>query len=86
MPKPASEELPDTEVEPDPTFQKRTRREFTSEYKLRIIAEADQCKNGKLVPLLRRQCCNQHAASRLGGKGRLQVYGDNQQSPFSTGC
>lgn len=55
MPKPASEDLPDTEVEPDPALEKRTRRVFTTEYKLRIIAEADQCQHGELGPLLRRE-------------------------------
>ena len=55
MPKPASEDLPHTEVEPDASLEKRTRRVFTTEYKLRIIAEADQCQHGELGPLLRRE-------------------------------
>lgn len=55
MPKPASEELPTTEVSPDPGLEKRTRRVFTSEYKLRILAEADQCAHGQLGELLRRE-------------------------------
>lgn len=55
MPKPPSQELPDTEVEPDPVLERRSRRVFSSEYKLRIIAEADQCGHGELGPLLRRE-------------------------------
>lgn len=55
MPKPPSMELPDTEIEPDPVLERRTRRVFTTEQKLRIIAEADQCKHGELGPLLRRE-------------------------------
>ena len=55
MPKPPSPELPDSQVEPDPVLERRTRRVFSSEYKLRIIAEADRCKHGELGPLLRHE-------------------------------
>lgn len=54
MPK-APSELPETQVRPDPRQEKRTRRTFTPEYKLRIIAEADQCKHGEVGQLLRRE-------------------------------
>jgi len=54
MPKTPSA-LPDTQVTPDPTLEKRTRRQFTPEYKLRIIAQADACKHGELNGLLRRE-------------------------------
>jgi len=54
MPKPPSPELPDSQVEPDPVLERRTRRVFSSEYKLRI-AEADRCEHGELGPLLRRE-------------------------------
>lgn len=50
MPKPSS-----TEVTPDTTLERRTRRKFTTEYKLRIIAEADACARGELGPMLRRE-------------------------------
>jgi len=44
MPKPASN-LPQTEVSPTPALEKRTRRVFSTEYKLEILAEADrQCR------------------------------------------
>ena len=52
MPKPPSTS-PDTQVTPDPVLEKRTRRQFTAEYKLRILAQADACKHGKLGALLR---------------------------------
>ena len=54
MPKPLSEQ-PDTQVTPKPALEKRTRRQLTPEYKLRIIAEADACKHGELGALLRRE-------------------------------
>ena len=55
MPKPDSSSLPQTQVTPDPVLEKRSHRRFPTEYKLRIIAEADQCKHGELGALLRRE-------------------------------
>jgi transposase-like protein len=55
MPKPVELNLPTREVTPDPQVEKRTRRSFSAEYKLRIIAEADQCRHGELGALLRRE-------------------------------
>jgi transposase-like protein len=54
MPKPASY-LPDAEVKPTPALEKRTRRVFSTEYKLQILSEADQCARGELGALLRRE-------------------------------
>jgi transposase len=54
MPKSISER-PDTQVTPEPALEKRTRRQLTPEYKLRIIAQADACKRGELGALLRRE-------------------------------
>ena len=54
MPKSISER-PDIQVTPEPPLEKRTRRQLTPEYKLRIIAEADTCKHGELGALLRRE-------------------------------
>jgi len=54
MPKSLSER-PGTQVTPEPALEKRTRRQLTPEYKLRIIAEADACKHGELGALLRRE-------------------------------
>ena len=54
MPK-STTERPDTQVTPEPAIEKRTRRQLTPEYKLRIIAEADACKHGELGAILRRE-------------------------------
>lgn len=54
MPKSVSE-LPDNQVTPEPSLERRTRRQFTPEYKLRIIAQADACKYGELGAILRRE-------------------------------
>jgi transposase-like protein len=54
MPKSVSGRL-DTQVAPEPALEKRTRRTFKAEYKLRIIAEAEACKHGELGALLRRE-------------------------------
>ena len=55
MPKPIEWLPSDTQVIADPMLEKRTRRLFTTQYKLRIIAEADQCRRGELGALLRRE-------------------------------
>jgi len=55
MPKPIVSSMPDTQVVPDPMLEKRSRRQFSTEYKLRIIAQADQCRRGELGALLRRE-------------------------------
>lgn len=54
MPKPTSTRTA-TEVTPDPRLEKRTRRLLSTEYKLKIIAQADQCAHGALGALLRRE-------------------------------
>ncbi len=54
MPKSVSKRS-STQVTPEPTLEKRTRRKFTAEYKLKIIAEADACRHGELGALLRRE-------------------------------
>jgi transposase len=54
MPKPTHVKI-DTEVTPDPILEKRTRRSFSTEYKLKILAKADQCAHGQLGALLRRE-------------------------------
>lgn len=55
MPKPVTETASETQVQPDPALEKRTRRTFTAEYKLRIVQEADACQHGELGALLRRE-------------------------------
>lgn len=44
-----------TQVKPDPTLEKRSRRTFTGEYKLKIIRLVDECEHGEIGPLLRRE-------------------------------
>lgn len=50
---------PDTTIEPKVTpkaeLEKRSRRRFTTEYKLSILKQADACKYGELGALLRRE-------------------------------
>jgi hypothetical protein len=45
MPKPETT-LPPQEVTPDPVLEKRVRRVFTTDYKLRILRDADSCAHG----------------------------------------
>lgn len=40
---------------PDPEVRKARRRQFSAEYKLRILEEADACAPGELGALLRRE-------------------------------
>lgn len=54
MPKGPSE-LPEAKVEPLPELERRTRRRFSTEYKLKVIAKADACRHGELGELLRRE-------------------------------
>lgn len=54
MPKPESQ-MPENQVALDPRLEKCTRRYFSTEYELKIVAEADQCAHGELGPLLRRE-------------------------------
>jgi len=55
VPKPATDPLPDNQVKPEPDLEKRTRRTFSAEYKLRIVQEANACQHGELGSLLRRE-------------------------------
>ena len=54
MPKPPFNQE-SSQVTPNPELEKRTRRKFSMEYKLRILAEADACQHGELGALLRRE-------------------------------
>jgi len=54
MPKPASD-LTTTEIKPTPELEKRTRRVFSTEYKIRVLSEANACQHGELGHLLRRE-------------------------------
>lgn len=55
MPKPPSE-LPELQLIPDPELDRRQRRRFSPEDKLRILELADACRQrGELAALLRRE-------------------------------
>ena len=78
MPKPISKHH-DTQITPDPALEKRTRRSFSAEYKLRIIAEADTCQYGfkdldpELKPTLlaaARLACRPEQLTKEAGKKR----------------
>ena len=53
MPKPNA--TIDTQVTRDPALEKRTRRTFSADYKLKIIQLADGFQHGELGPLLRKE-------------------------------
>jgi len=55
MPKPNNSELPESHVKADPKLEKRTRRAHSTEYKLKIIAQADACQHGELGKMLRKE-------------------------------
>lgn len=55
MPKPITQPDADNQVKPDPALEKRTRRTFNADYKLRIVQEANACQHGELGALLRRE-------------------------------
>jgi len=44
-----------SQVNPSPELEKKVRREFSVEYKLGILEEAEACKHGELGKLLRRE-------------------------------
>jgi transposase-like protein len=54
MPK-SETEYPSQEISPDPALEKRSRRVFSTEYKLSILQQAAACKHGELGALLRRE-------------------------------
>jgi transposase len=81
MPKPPSPDLSKTQVEPDPSLERRTRRHFSTAYKLRIIAEADQCRHGELGALLRRE---KLYSNQLQAWRRQLAAGDETASAKST--
>ena len=83
MPKPAIHTLSDTQVVPDPMLEKRTRRQFSTEYKLRIIAQADQCRHGELGALLRRE--NLYSNQLQAWRKQLSEGGEQSLSKTAPG-
>ena len=49
MPKPYTA-LPENQVTPEPKLEKRTRRQFSAEYKLRMLTAPDACRHGEHSP------------------------------------
>ncbi len=72
MPKTASA-VPKNQVKPKPSLEKRTRRRFSADFKLRIITEADACKHGELGALLRRE--NLYSNQLADWRRELTVHG-----------
>ncbi|MCL1488061.1 MAG: transposase [Marinobacter sp.] len=82
MPKPESQ-IPDNHILPDSQLEKRTRRRFSTKYKLRILAEADQCAYGELGPLLRRE--NLYSNQLRDWRKQLEVGGEAALSSLRRG-
>ena len=82
MPKPESQ-LPENQVTPDAQLEKRTRRRFSTEYKLKILAEADQCVHGELGQLLRRE--NLYSNQLRDWRKQLEYGGEAALSKSSPG-
>ena len=71
-------EVPDSEVVPQ-----AKRRQFSAEYKVRIVEEADRCQSpGEIGALLRREGLYSSNLSRwrqLRTQGQLQVLGSSKR-------
>ncbi|MBA2347983.1 MAG: transposase, partial [Solirubrobacterales bacterium] len=79
-----------TEVTPDPSLEKRTRRTFSTDKKLRILTQADACQRGELGALLRREKIYHHqladwrrefAANGVAGLGKSVPGPQASQTP-----
>ena len=70
---------------PDPELVQRAhRRQFPASYKLRILEEADACKNGDLGALLRREALySSHLTAwrRQRTQGLLSAFGSRRGRP-----
>jgi len=82
MPKLESQ-MPENQVRPDAQLEKRTRRHFSTKYKLKALAEADQCAYGKLGQLLRRE--NLYSNLLRDWQKQLQQGGEDALSKSSPG-
>jgi len=82
MPKPESQ-IPDNHILPDSQLEKRTRRRFSTEYKRRILAKADQCAHGELGPLLRRE--NLYSNQLRDWRKQLEAGGEAALSKSAPG-
>ncbi|SOB76813.1 Transposase [Marinobacter sp. LV10R510-11A] len=82
MPKPESQ-MPENQVRPDAQLEKRTRRHFSTKYKLKILAAANQCAYGELGQLLRRE--NLYSNQLRDWRKQLQHGGEDALSKSSPG-
>ena len=89
-PPPQQQQQPDTTIQaPDPeVVPKAKRRQYTAEYKLRILEEADACTTepGQIGSLLRREglySSNLTRWRRLREQGQLQALGAKRRGPKS---
>ena len=80
MPKSASA-LPESQVTPAPGLEKRTRRQFTPDYKLHILAEADACKHRELGVLRREKLYNNQLSAWRREYGERGVDGLSKSTP-----
>jgi hypothetical protein len=83
MPKSPSEPRT-TQVTPEPALEKRTRRQFTPEYKLRILAEADACQHGELGAILRREKLYSNQLFRNGRQGAQRSQSSSEAESSSS--
>lgn len=83
MPKSGNNERPKSQVIPDPSLEKRKRRAHSVEYKLQILAEADNCKHGELGALLRRE--GLYSAQLKTWREELSTNGTDQLSKTKPG-
>ncbi len=82
MPKPVSK-LP-VEVVADPSNDRRQRRRFSGEYKLKILKEADKChERGELAAMLRRE--GLYSQQLVTWRSQLERAGVEGLSPKKTG-
>ncbi|WP_341936705.1 hypothetical protein [Marinimicrobium sp. C2-29] len=75
MPKTPSD-MHENQVTPNPNQEKRTRQRFSTDYKLKIRAEAGTCQHGEVGQLLRRGGGEQLFTSQLaaGGANKLMAH------------
>ena len=74
------------EVKPLAEMKKKARRSYTTEYKLRMIAEADACQHGELGALLRREklySSQIRSWRKEMAKGGVEALGKSKPGPAS---
>jgi transposase-like protein len=83
MPKPPTERKP-TEVVADASNDRRQRRRFSKEHKLRILDEADACtERGQLAALLRREGI--YSSHLTQWRQQLRAHGEAGLEPKPVG-